>query len=52
MFGGFAKYLLQLQLNVDAAQRIFEAGVTALICGVLGKLGAEAVVFIKRKIKK
>jgi len=49
--GGFGKYLLDIN-TASMQERVMEAGITALICGVLGAIGAEIVRFFKNKIFK
>jgi hypothetical protein len=49
--GGMTKYIVQINETPFAA-KLFEAGVTAIVCGFLGMAGKWLFDFIKNKISK
>lgn len=51
MSGGVTKFMLTIG-NESFTARFFEAIITAFVCGVMGVLGKEVVVYIKKIIKK
>lgn len=49
--GGMTKYIMQIN-EAPFLVKLFQAGITALICGFLGMLGKWAFDFIKVKLTK
>lgn len=37
--GGLYDYFIQIHIDAAFWQKLFEAGITALICGILGAIG-------------
>lgn len=52
MIGGFIKYTSGVILQIGFIGRLFEAGITALVCGFLGIAGKHIFDYLKRKYFK
>lgn len=52
VIGGLGKYLLQITADASFGEKLFEAAITALICGAAGVGGKEIYSYIKKKIVK
>jgi len=48
--GGATKFFLNIQEHFGV--RFFEAGITALFCGLMGVAGKELWYYLKKKVKK
>lgn len=52
MTGGFIKYMssgINTMLDIGFTGRLFEAGLTAFVCGLLGVAGKHSFDWIKKK---
>ena len=52
MIGGFVKYASGVMLQIGFMGRLFEAGLTALVCGFLGVAGKHLFDWLKKKYIK